>query len=168
MWDPRAWKVSSKKWLHPTSTLGQYKFTPKSEVFPTWAPIPTPKIETRLPKVQALKFILQIEASKLRFSKFQSSTSKSNLRSSFAKFSKTCWKSPKLYKRILAHFENMSLARWFWAFFFEKKVFCVVKWGFSNLSNSRFRSLIAWSLIIFWCVVRCGSLRTHSRNYSKI
>ena len=72
----------------------------------------------------------------------------------------TCWKSPKLYKRSLTHFQKMSLARWFWAFFF--KVFCLVKWGktnafssigkmklikrqiFSNLSNSRFRSLIGW------------------------
>ena len=53
-------------------------------------------------------------------------SSKSNLRSSFTnlfnfKFSKTCWKSPKLYKRSLTHFQKMSLARWFWAFFFEKK-----------------------------------------------
>ena len=34
---------------------------------------------------------------------------------------KTCWKSPKLNRRILAHFEKMSLARWFWVFF-EKNV----------------------------------------------
>ena len=48
-------------------------------------------------------------------------------RTSFAKLFnfklwKTCWNNPKLYKRILAHFEKMSSARWFWAFF-EKKVF---------------------------------------------
>ena len=68
-----------------------------------------------------------------------------NLRSSFAnffnfKFSKPCWKSPKLYKGILAHFEKMSLARWFWAFFFfskkrEKEVFCLVKWAKTNASD---------------------------------
>ena len=45
-----------------------------------------------------------------------------NLRACFVKLfnfklSKTCWKSPKLNKRILAHFEKMSLACWFWAFF---------------------------------------------------
>eukprot|EP00493_Phyllostaurus_siculus_P014215 UN14432 len=45
-------------------------------------------------------------------------SSKSNPRSSFAnlfnfKFSKTCWKSLKLYKRSLTHFEKMSLAIWF-------------------------------------------------------
>ena len=59
-----------------------------------------------------------------------------NLRACFVKLfnfklSKTCWKSPKLNKRILAHFEKMSLARWFSAFF-EKKVFCLVKWAKTN------------------------------------
>ena len=77
------------------------------------------------------KFILQIAASKQENCVFPNSnlqilSSKSNLRSSFTnlfnfKFSKTCWKSPKLYKRSLTHFQKMSLARWFWAFFFEKK-----------------------------------------------
>ena len=127
-WDPRAWSVPNKKWIRPTSTLAPYKFTSKSEVFPTRAPLPNPKIKTSLSKVQALKFILQIAASKLENCVFPNSnlqilSSKSNLRSSFAnlfnfKFSKTFWKSPKLYKGILAHFEKMSLARWFWAFFF--------------------------------------------------
>ena len=94
----------------------------------TWAPLPNPKIKTSLSKVQALKFILQNAASKVGNCVFPNSnlqilSSKSNLRSSFAnlfnfKFSKTCWKSPKLNKGILAHFEKMSLARWFWAFFF--------------------------------------------------
>ena len=70
-------------------------------------------------------------------------SSKSNLRSSFTnlfnfKFSKTCWKSPKLYKRSLTHFQKMSLARWFWAFFFfwKKKVFCLVKWAKTNAFSS--------------------------------
>ena len=69
-------------------------------------------------------------------------SSKSNLRSSFTnlfnfKFSKTCWKSPKLYKRSLTHFQKMSLARWFWAFFFwKKKVFCLVKWVKTNAFSS--------------------------------
>ena len=72
---------------------------------------------------------------------FQILSSKSNLRSSFTnlfnfKFSKTCWKSPKLYKRSLTHFQKMSLARWFWAFFFEKKVFCLVKWAKTNAFSS--------------------------------
>ena len=105
-------------------------------------------------------------------------SSKSNLRSSFAnlfnfKFSKTCWKSPKLYKRNLTHFEKMSLARWFWAFFFfwkkkeEKEVFCLVKFAKTNAFSSTgkmkadkttksfptyrilaFRTLIGWSQAI--------------------
>ena len=69
-------------------------------------------------------------------------SSKSNLRSSFTnlfnfKFSKTCWKSPKLYKRSLTHFQKMSLARWFWAsFFLKKKLFCLVNWAKTKLTNA--------------------------------
>ena len=55
-----------------------------------------------------------------RFSIFHVQILSSNfyLRASFAKLfnfklSKNCWNNPKLYKRILAHFEKMSLARWF-------------------------------------------------------
>ena len=45
-----------------------------------------------------------------------------NLRASFArlfnfKLLKTYWKGSKLNRRILADFEKMSLARWFWAFY---------------------------------------------------
>ena len=36
----------------------------KGEVFTTWAPLPNPTIKASLSKVQALKFILQIAASK--------------------------------------------------------------------------------------------------------
>ena len=128
---PEAYQI---KMIRPTSTLAPYKFTSKKgEVFTTWAPLPNPKIKTSLSKVQALKFILQVAASKVGNCVFPNSnlqilSSKSNLRSSFVnllnfKFSKTCWKSPKLNKGILAHFVKMSLARWFWAFFFffEKK-----------------------------------------------
>ena len=66
-------------------------------------------------------------------------SSKSNLRSFFTnlfnfKFSKTCWKTPKLYKRSLTHFQKMSLARWFWEFFF--KVFHLVKWAKTNAFSS--------------------------------
>ena len=136
--------------IRPTSTLAPYKFTSKKgEVFTTWAPLPNPKIKTSLSKVQALKFILQVAASKVGNCVFPNSnlqilSSKSNLRSSFAnlfnfKFSKTCWKSPKLNKGILAHFEKMSLARWFWAFFFfwKKRVFCLVKWAKTNAFGDR-------------------------------
>ena len=71
-------------------------------------------------------------------------SSKPNLRSSFTnlfnfKFSKTCWKSPKVYKRSLTHFQKMSLARWVWAcffFFLKKKVFCIVKWAKTNAFSS--------------------------------
>ena len=77
---------------------------------------------------QALKFILQIAASKNAF--FQHSIFKFYLlspisRSSFANLlnfrsSKICWKSSKLYEKVLAHLERMSLARHlarsFWVF----------------------------------------------------
>ena len=36
----------------------------KGEVFTTWAPLPNPKIKASLSKVQAVKFIFQIAASK--------------------------------------------------------------------------------------------------------
>ena len=56
--------------------LRRSKFTSKSEVFPTSVPLPNPKeIKASLSKVQALKFIIQNAASKLRFSKLQSSNS---------------------------------------------------------------------------------------------
>ena len=47
-----------------------------------------------------------------------------NLHASFAKSSnfqvwKTCWKSPGLSRRIWVHFGKMSLARWFWAFYWK-------------------------------------------------
>ena len=50
--------------------------TSKSDVFSSWAPLPNPKrMKTSLSKAQALKFILQNAASKLRLSKLQSSNS---------------------------------------------------------------------------------------------
>ena len=79
-------------------------------------------------EMQTFKFILQNAASKLRFSKLQSSNSIFWVQSPLffyqlvqLKFSKTRWKRPKLYKRSLTHFQKMSLARWFWPFFFWKK-----------------------------------------------
>ena len=56
--------------------LRRSKFTSKSEVFLTWAHLPNLKeMKASLSKVQALNLILQITASKLRFSKLQSSNS---------------------------------------------------------------------------------------------
>ena len=114
---------------------------PKRRSFHDLSASTKPKNEkASLSKVQALKFILQIAASKQENCVFPNSnlqilSSKSNLRSSFTnlfnfKFSKTCWKSPKLYKGILAHFEKMSLARWFERFL--KTVFWGVKWAKTN------------------------------------
>ena len=111
------------------------------------------KIKASLSKVQALKFILQIAASKLENCVFRIPIFKfyflsPNLRSSFAnlfnfKFSKPCWKSPKLYTWILAHFEKMSLARWFSAFFFFWKKRCFAcKMG----KNERFLPHVRWRL----------------------
>ena len=144
---PEAYQI---KMIRPTSTLAPYKFTSKKGKFSRLERLyQTRKLKLVFSKVQALKFILQVAASKVGNCVFPNSnlqilSSKSNLRSSFAnlfnfKFSKTCWKSPKLNKGILAHFEKMSLARWFWAFFFfwKKRVFCLVKWGKTNAFGDR-------------------------------
>ena len=79
-----------------------------------------------------------------RFSNFnlQILSSNFNLRACFVKLfnfklSKTCWKSPKLNKRILAHFEKMSLARWFSAFFEKKGVLPRKIWQKRTLSSTR-------------------------------
>ena len=70
----------------------------------------------------SFKFILQVLSSNFY------------LRASFAKLfnfklSKSCWKSPKLYKRILAHFEK----KWVWHVdfqkFLKKRVSCLGKWA---------------------------------------
>ena len=56
----------NKKWIRPTSTLAPYKFTSKKGKFSRLERLyQTPKIKASLSKVQALKFILQIAASKL-------------------------------------------------------------------------------------------------------
>ena len=92
-----------------------------------------------------------------------------NIRSSFAnlfnfKFSKTCWKSPKLYKGILAHFEKMSLARWLLAFCRIKGVLpCKVGKNESFLRHAR------WMLIkTDWSGSRgpfCLQTKLHSSLY---
>ena len=136
-------EYAQRRRLRRINSLPKVKFSRLERLYQT------PKIKASLSKVQALKFILQIAASKLENCVFPNSnlqilSSKSNLRSSFAnlfnfKFSKTCWKSPKLNKGILAHFEKMSLARWFWAFFFfwKKRVFCLVNWAKTNAFGDR-------------------------------
>ena len=144
---PEAYQIKNeyaqRRRLRRINSLPKVKFSRLERLYQT------PKIKASLSKVQALKFILQNAASKVGNCVFPNSnlqilSSKSNLRSSFAnlfnfKFSKTCWKSPKLNKGILAHFEKMSLARWFWAFFFfwKKRVFCLVKWAKTNAFGDR-------------------------------
>ena len=103
----------------------------------------TPKNDkASLSKVQALNSFFKLQLHNCVFPNFnlQIQSSKSNLRSSFAnlfnfKFSKTCWKSPKLYKRILAHFEKNgfgALILSVFLFFVEKEVFCLLKWAKTN------------------------------------
>ena len=125
------WEPITSKWIRPTSTLAPYiNSTSKSEVFPTWAPLPNPKemkaIDFQKYKLSNSFFKMQLQNCVFPNFNLQILSSKSNLRSSFTnlfnfKFSKTCWKSPKLYKRSLTNFQKMSLARWFWAFFFFSK-----------------------------------------------
>ena len=126
--DPRAWSVPNGKLNTPNvDACAVINSTSKSEVFPTWAPLPIPKeMKPSLSKSTSFQIYSSKCSFKTAFSpnfNLQILSSKSNLRSSFTnlfnfKFSKTCWKSPKLYKRSLTHFQKMSLARWFWAFFF--------------------------------------------------
>ena len=140
-WWIQAWSVFKR----PTPTLAQKKQI-TNDKFSTWAPLPTLKFYFVLHQEVQLflhllyqssnsifDFNLQILSSTSIFKfylRLQSSNSifDFNLRASFARLSfqvhETCWKSPKLNRRILAHFEKMSLARWFWAFF-EKIVFDV-------------------------------------------
>ena len=134
--EPEAYQI--KNWIRPTSTLAPYKFTSKSEVFPTWAPLPTLKFYFVLhQEVQLFLHLLYQSSNSIFDSNLQilSSTSifKFYLRLQSSRFfrqivissyNETCWKSPTLNRRILAFFEKMSLARWFWAFF-EKIVFDV-------------------------------------------
>ena len=127
------------------------------------------KSKASLSKVQAFKFILHNAASKLRFSKLQSS--KSNLRFSVAnlfnfKFSNTCWKSPKLYQRSLAHFEKMSLTRWLWAFFW-KKVLCLVKWAKTNAFSS-IRKMKADEIAKHFFFAKKSSKSTRQNNFFKM
>ena len=120
-WDPRIWSVANKMYVDicAVNSLPKMNF---------------PRLE-RLYQTQQLKVASKISSFKIHSSNcsfktalfpdfnLQILSSKSNIRSSFAnffnfKFSKSCWKSPKLCKGILAHFGKMSLVRWFWALFF--------------------------------------------------
>ena len=67
-------------------------------------------------------------------------SSKSNLRSSFTnlfnfKFSKTCWKIPKWYKRSLTSFSKNEFGALILSVL-KKKVFCLVKWAKTNAFSS--------------------------------
>ena len=137
--DPRAWSVPNEKIEYAQRRRLRRKInsTSKSEVFQLERLYQPPK-KMKASLSKSISF--QIHSSKCSFKtalfpnfNLQILSSKSNLRSSFTnlfnfKFSKTCWKSPKLYKRSLTHFEKMSLAHWFWAFlfFWKTKVFCLV------------------------------------------
>ena len=115
--DPRAWSVPNEKIEYAQRRRLRRKInsTSKSEVFPTWAPLPNPKeMKTSLSKVQAFKFILQHAASKLRF--FQTSIFKFYLLSpisalllptcSTSSFQKLVEKVRKYIKEVWLIFKN--------------------------------------------------------------
>ena len=133
--DPRTWSVSNEKMNTPNvDDCAVINSTSKSKVFPTWAPLPNPKeMKASLSKVQALKFILQIAASKLRFSKFQLSIFKFYLLSPIsARLLPTCWTSS--FRKLVEEVQNyikeyrLILKKWVWrvdferSFWFEKTV----------------------------------------------
>ena len=110
---PEAYQM--KKWIHPTSTLAPYinslpkvKFSRFERLYQTpkkWKPA--------FQKCKLSNSFFKMQLQNCVFPNFhlQILSSKSNLRSSFAnlfnfKFSKTCWKSPKLYTRSLTDFEK--------------------------------------------------------------
>ena len=116
--------------IRPTSTLATYiNSLPKAKFSRLERLYQTPKkwkLAFQKYKLSNSFFKMQLQNCVFPNFNLQILSSKSNLRSSFTnlfnfKFSKTCWKSPKLYKRSLTHFQKMSLARWFWAFFFVEK-----------------------------------------------
>ena len=102
-------------------------FTSKSEVFPTWAPLPNPKeMKASLWKVQAFKFILQNAASKLRL--FQTSIFKFYLLSPIsALLLPTCSTSSfqKLVEKVRNYIKEVWLIfkKWVWRVDFERFFF---------------------------------------------
>ena len=98
--------------------------TSKSEVFPTWAPLPNPKeMKASLSKVQAFKFILQNAASKLRL--FQTSIFKFYLLSPIsALLLPTCSASSfqKLVEKVRNYIKEVWLIfkKWVWRVDFER------------------------------------------------
>ena len=101
--------------------------TSKSEVFPTWAPLPNPKeMKASLSKVQAFKFILQNAASKLRL--FQTSIFKFYLLSPIsALLLPTCSTSSfqKLVEKVRNYIKEVWLIfkKWVWRVDFERCFF---------------------------------------------
>ena len=147
--DPRAWSVPNEKIEYAQRRRLRRKInsTSKSEVFPTWAPLPNPKeMKASLSKVQAFKFILQNAASKLRL--FQTSIFKFYLLSPIsALLLPTCSTSSfqKLVEKVRNYIKEVWLIfkKWVWRvdferFFFWKKkeVFCLIKWDKTNAFSS--------------------------------
>ena len=127
-WIPGPKAYHMKKWIRPTSTLAPYiNSTSKSEVFPTWAPLPNPKeMKASLSKVQAFKFILQNAASKLRL--FQTSIFKFYLLSPIsALLLPTCSTSSfqKLVEKVRNYIKEVWLIfkKWVWRVDFERFFF---------------------------------------------
>ena len=142
---PEAYQMKKLNTPNVDACAVEINSTSKSEVFPTWAPLPNPKeMKASLSKVQAFKFILQNAASKLRL--FQTSIFKFYLLSPIsALLLPTCSTSSfqKLVEKVRNYIKEVWLIfkKWVWRvdferFFFEKKVFCLVKWAKTNAFSS--------------------------------
>ena len=127
---PEAYQMKKLNTPNVDACAVEINSTSKSEVFPTWAPLPNPKeMKASLSKVQAFKFILQNAASKLRL--FQTSIFKFYLLSPIsALLLPTCSTSSfqKLVEKVRNYIKEVWLIfkKWVWRvdferFFFEKK-----------------------------------------------
>ena len=127
---PEAYQMKKLNTPNVDACAVEINSTSKSEVFPTWAPLPNPKeMKASLSKVQAFKFILQNAASKLRL--FQTSIFKFYLLSPIsALLLPTCSTSSfqKLVEKVRNYIKEVCLIfkKWVWRvdfehFFFGKK-----------------------------------------------
>ena len=121
-----------KNWIRPTSTLAPYiNSTFKSEVFPTWAPLPNPK-EMKASLSKSTSFQIHSSKCSFKFAFFQTSIFKFYLLSPIsALLLPTCSTSSfqKLVEKVRNYIKEVWLIfkKWVWRvdferfFFFEKK-----------------------------------------------
>ena len=141
---PEAYQMKKLNTPNVDACAVEINSTSKSEVFPTWAPLPNPK-EMKASLSKSTSF--QIHSSKCSFKTafFQTSIFKFYLLSPIsALLLPTCSTSSfqKLVEKVRNYIKEVWLIfkKWVWRVdferFFEKKVFCLVKWAKTNAFSS--------------------------------